>query len=97
MADSETQKELEELRRQVATLAETRAHSETAPPEVTESASARSVAEESPEEAGIAQSPSLAEQIEELVDVLGDEFRDNPALAGVAIFAAGLLVGRLLR
>jgi len=97
MADSETQKELEELRRQVATLAETRAHSETVSTKGAESASASSVAEESSTETVDAQPTGLADQIEELVDVLGDEFRDNPALAGVALFAAGLLVGRLLR
>jgi hypothetical protein len=35
--------------------------------------------------------------VEELVDLMGHELRDNPVATGVAIFVAGLLVGRLLR
>ena len=39
----------------------------------------------------------LGDHIEELVGLLGDELRDNPLAAGVAIFVVGVLVGRLLR
>ena len=31
------------------------------------------------------------------IDALEKELRDNPVVSGLAIFAAGVLVGRLLR
>ena len=89
MTDVDTQKELEELRQQVAALAEAR-RARPAPPQ-----------DEAPAEVPVdhvpAEEQGLGDHIEELVGLLGDELRDNPLAAGVAIFVAGLLVGRLLR
>ena len=55
------------------------------------------VAAEAPGKEAEPEGNDLKQQIEELVDVLADELRDNPMLTGLAIFAAGILVGRLMR
>lgn len=89
MTDVDTQKELEELRQQVAALLEAR-RARPEPPQ-----------NEAPAEVAVDHVPAeehgLGEQLEELVGLLGDELRDNPLAAGVAIFVAGVLVGRLVR
>jgi len=90
MAASDTQKEIEDLKRQVAALSAARlAQAEATEPAMTEA----------PEESAPASEHDRAihEHIEELVDLVGNELRDNPIATGVAIFVAGLLVGRLLR
>ena len=88
MTDAETQKELEELKSQVAALSQARR----AEPEPASPAAAAAPAESPP-----ADGHDLEDQIEKLLDLMGDELRNNPVLTGVAIFVAGLLVGRMLR
>jgi len=94
MTDASTQKELEELKRQVAALGEARrARPEASRADAPEAeAPAEVVLEDAP-----AEEHGLVDQVEELVGLLGDELRDNPLAAGVAIFVAGVVVGRLLR
>ena len=88
MTDAETQKELEELKSQVAALSQAR-RAEREPPGPAATAT--------PAESPPADEHDLEDQIEKLVDLMGDELRNNPVLTGVAIFVAGLLVGRMLR
>jgi hypothetical protein len=88
MTDTETQKELEELKRQVAALSEARrAQREPTKPQASEASA----------EAAATVEHGFSAHVEELVDLMGHELRDNPVATGVAIFVAGLLVGRLLR
>lgn len=89
MTDADTQKELEELRQQVAALSEARRARPAAPRD--------EVPAEAPVDDVRAEEHGLGDQLEELVGLLGDELRDNPLAAGVAIFVAGVVVGRLLR
>jgi hypothetical protein len=88
MTDNETQQELAELRREVAALSEARAARTVPDPP-----------EEPPatEGSGTENEIDLSAQLEELVRLANAELRDNPIVAGAAIFVAGLLVGRLLR
>lgn len=88
MTDSDTQKQLEELRSQVAALKEARrARPEEPEPE----------APEAPTGIAASDAHDISTQIKELVGLMEGELRDNPVVTGVAIFVAGLLVGRLLR
>jgi len=88
MTDSDTQQELAELRREVAALSEARATRTVPAPRP----------EPPPEAATRAENtPDLSAQLEELVELVNTELRDNPLVAGVAIFVAGLIVGRLVR
>ena len=52
---------------------------------------------EAPAETAATEEQGVSAHIEELVDLVGHELRDNPVATGVAIFVAGLLVGRLMR
>jgi hypothetical protein len=88
MTDAETKRELEELRSQVAALSQARL-AEPVPPGPAAAAA--------PAESPPADEHDLENRIEELVDLMGDELRNNPVLTGVALFVAGLLVGRMLR
>lgn len=95
MADTNTAKTLEELRRQVAALSATRRAKSATSPSGSASTEASPGSEGAPAAADAAS--GLSDQIEDLADLLSDEFRESPVLRGVAIFAAGVLVGRLLR
>lgn len=86
MTETDLQRQLAELQEQVATLAAARAATATEPP-------AEAPDDAPPEEAH----PAPREQIDELVQLLEKELRENPVVSGLAIFAAGVLVGRLLR
>ena len=88
MTDSETRKELEELRRQGAALSEARRAQRKSP---------KPDSPEAPAETAAIEEQGVSAHIEELVDLVGNELRDNPVATGVAIFVAGLLVGRLMR
>jgi hypothetical protein len=90
MTDADTQKELEDLKRQVAALsAARRTRGKAAPqPEVQTEPAAESTTTED---------RSIASQVEELVGLLESELRDHPMVRGAAIFVAGLIVGRMLR
>lgn len=89
MSTSDVQRELEQLRKEVAALAVARKQ------------------KKSPATRGDDDSPTDAEhgetehavkgQIEELIKLVQDEIRDMPAVTTLAVFALGILVGRLLR
>jgi hypothetical protein len=43
------------------------------------------------------ESPDLSEQLEEFTELMIKELGDSPLVAGIAVFVAGLLLGRFLR
>jgi hypothetical protein len=91
MTDTDLQRQLEELRQQVATLAAARqAGAEATEPQA-------EVGSGSGDEAEPTDRAEPLEQINELVHLLEEELKDNPILSGLAIFIAGLLVGRMMR
>ena len=91
MASSDLQQQLEELKRQVEELRTARVEGAAAKPE-----EAPAPELDGAEAVGAREQGPL-EQIEELVKLLEHELQDNPLLSGLAIFVAGLLVGRLIR
>ena len=89
MSNETMHQELERLRKEVAALSEARREKRSEPPRPEEEALTR---------------PELAEedqatrnQVEELLKLLQDEIRDMPTITTVAVFAAGILLGRFLR
>ncbi|MGI9342631.1 MAG: hypothetical protein ACR2QV_07255 [Gammaproteobacteria bacterium] len=95
MSSSETASELEKLRAEVAAL---RAAKEEPDPERAASESARAEhgsrsEDEKAEEPG----EFLKGQLEELTDLLETEIRDLPTITCLAVFTAGVLLGRFLR
>ena len=89
MRTSEVQRELEQLRKEVAALSAARKPGE--PPIAPEEDNAPSTAgPEEPEHA-------IKGQIEELIKVLQEEVRGMPAVTTLAVFALGILMGRHLR
>ena len=88
MSETDVQRQLEELRQQVASLAAQRATTERVDAPTPDEAADEGAAE-----------PNHApfEQIEDLVHLLEKELRESPVVSGLAIFAAGVLVGRMLR
>jgi hypothetical protein len=89
MSVSDVQKELDQLRKEVAALSAARKQKEATSAQNNDNAS--SDAEE--DDAG----HEIKGQIEELIKLLQDEIRDMPALTALAVFALGVLMGRLLR
>ena len=89
MTNPELQKELEQLRQQVAELSKARA----------EQKSTRSADEEelesTPEPAE--SEAALRHEIDELLKILQDEVRDIPAVTALVVFALGILMGRFMR
>ena len=85
MTDPDLQRQLADLKQEVAALSAARAAA-AAEPEPPVDPVGLTDADDSP-----------FEQVEELVQLLEKELRDNPVVSGLAIFAAGVLVGRLLR
>jgi len=101
MSDAETRKQIEALKKEVAALSKAREASAARPEPEPESESVDVEVEVAVEGEATASSAAptgdFRDQIEELVETLGEELRDNPVVTGLAIFVAGLLVGRLLR
>ena len=87
MSETDLQGQLAELKRQVVALSEAREASVEA---------VGSPAAPEDEETTLIGSEAL-QHAEELVQLLEKELRENPVLSGLAIFVAGLLVGRLMR
>ena len=91
MTDTDLQSQLEELKQQVVALSAARQASEEKPEPQTE------VGSSGVDEAEPTQGADPLEQVNELVQLLEKELKDNPVLSGLAIFIAGLLVGRMMR
>ena len=95
MTDSDTAKELEKLRADVAALSN--AHREAAsapaepPPDVAASAAV------SPPAADENLPEATKTQMEELGDLLQAEIRDLPTITCLTVFSLGILMGRLMR
>jgi len=95
MSSSDTALELEKLRAEVAALraAKEDMEPETEKPEPTRagpSPAAGTAPEERTEE-------HFKGQLEELTDLLETEIRDLPTITCLAVFTAGILLGRFLR
>ena len=91
MTDTDLQSQLEELKQQVVALSAARQSGEEKPQPQT------GVGSNGVEEAEPTHGVDPLEQINELVHLLEKELKDNPVLSGLAIFIAGLLVGRMMR
>jgi hypothetical protein len=104
MADKDTQKELEQLRAEVAALSAARASKQAAvaqsdtapieqqPPETDELSGILENAK-----AAVADDAELKGQFDQLFEQLEQEIRDLPAITTLAVFSLGVLFGRLLR
>ena len=95
MSSNETSLELEKLRAEVAAL---RAAKEQAATEADEAQPA-SAEHESSAGAPLKEESEehIKSQLEELTDLLEDEIRDLPTITTLAVFTAGILLGRFLR
>ncbi|MEM7437642.1 MAG: hypothetical protein AAF436_20990 [Myxococcota bacterium] len=91
MAKEDIQAELAALRAQVASLVASRARTDSAADTDTSEAPTTTVAIADASHEGV------MGHIEELVELLEHEVKESPVVAGVAVFALGVLVGRLLR
>ena len=89
MSTSDVHEELKQLRKEVATLSAARKQKE--------SPTTRDMDESSTEPQGGDNEHAIKGQFEELVTLLQDEIRDMPAVTTLAVFALGVLMGRLLR
>ena len=89
MSTSDVQAELKQLREEVAALSAARTQKESPTQQQDEDAPADS-------DAGNTEH-AIKGQIDELVKLLQDEIRDMPAATTLAVFALGVLMGRLLR
>lgn len=98
------QKELEQLRAEVAALSAARASKsasnaqpEPAPTEqqVPEAEAVNDVIENA--KAAVAEDPELNGQFDQLFEHLEQEIKDLPAVTTLAVFSLGVLFGRLLR
>jgi hypothetical protein len=94
MTDTDLQSQLEDLKQQVAAISAARQSSSQTPEP--EAAALSDDGETVKADTGPEPRQPL-EEIEELVHLLEKELHDNPVLSGLAIFVAGLLVGRLMR
>ncbi len=89
MSTSDVQEELKQLRKEVATLSAARKKKTSSAPQADEDVPAAT-------EAGETEN-AFKGQIEELIKLLQEEIRDMPAVTTLAVFALGILMGRLLR
>ncbi len=91
MSSSETALELEKLRAEVAALRAAKAATD-AGAEETESGSVEF-------ESAVGEEPveHIKNQLRELTDLLEEEIRDLPTITCLAVFTAGILLGRFLR
>lgn len=89
MTNPELQKELEQLRQQVAELSKARA----------EQKSTKSAEEEEPKSTPEPEESEAAfkHEIDELLKVLQEEVRDMPAVTALVVFSLGILMGRFMR
>lgn len=95
MSSNETSLELEKLRAEVSALRAAKEEAATAPDEPKPAS-----AEHSPSEDAAPDEPSeehFKSQLEELTDLLETEIRDLPTITTLAVFTAGILLGRFLR
>ncbi|MFW2406000.1 MAG: hypothetical protein ACN4GT_14610 [Gammaproteobacteria bacterium] len=97
MTSSETSLELDKLRAEVAALRAAKEEAATEPDgpaaasaEPSPSAATAAAEEEAPE-------THIKSQLEELTDLLETEIRDLPTITSLAVFTAGILLGRFLR
>lgn len=88
MTDSDTAKELEKLRADVAALSNAHREAANAPAEPA-AVSPPAVDEDLPE--------VTKTQMEELGDLLQAEIRDLPTITCLTVFSLGILMGRLMR
>ncbi len=104
MADKDTQKELEQLRAEVAALSAAReskqaavAQSDTDPIEQqrSETDDLNGILENA--QAAVADDAELKGQFDQLFEQLEQEIKDLPAITTLAVFSLGVLFGRLLR
>ena len=89
MSTSDVQEELNQLRKEVAALSAQRKKKASSAPREDEDAPADAEAGETEH--------AIKGQIEELIKLLQEEIRDMPAATTLAVFALGILMGRLLR
>lgn len=92
MSSSDTAQELEKLRAEVAAL---RAAKEDTGAEPAKTEAAPDPAPEEPEAKESAD--HVKKQLTELADLLEMEIRDLPTITCLAVFTAGILLGRFLR
>jgi hypothetical protein len=89
MGTSDVQKELDQLRKEVAALSAARKQKE--PPTTQDDDDAPTETEQGETE------HAIKDQIEELIKLLQDEIRDMPAVTTLVVFALGIIMGRHLR
>ena len=89
MGTSDVQKELDQLRKEVAALSAARKQKES--PTTLEDDDAPT----DTEQGGAAH--AIKDQIEELIKLMQDEIRDMPAVTTLVVFALGIIMGRHLR
>jgi hypothetical protein len=95
MKSDEIESELSQLRAEVAALSKARRMQQKAAEEEAETAAGGNGAQS--DGAAATFDFDVKGQVEELVDLLETEMRDSPLVTGLAIFAAGVLVGRIIR
>ena len=97
MSTGDTSSELEKLRAEVAALKKAQAE-EAAAQKAEAEAEVEARATERTETAdAVEEDAAVKSQFEELADLLGEEIRDLPTITTLAVFTAGILLGRYLR
>lgn len=100
MSDDEIQKNLAQLRAEVAALSAARRESDTAPaaaeatPQAPEAPPAAPVTDGAAESGADETDPS---QFDELLELLEAEIKDLPTITCLIVFSLGILMGRFLR
>ena len=89
MGTSDVQKELDQLRKEVAALSAARKQKES--PTTLDDDNAPADTEQDEKE------HAIKDQIEELIKLMRDEIRDMPAVTTLVVFALGIIMGRHLR
>ncbi len=89
MGTSDVQKELDQLRKEVAALSAARKQKES--PTTQDDDDAPTDTEHGEKE------HAIKDQIEELIKLMQDEIRDMPAVTTLVVFALGIIMGRHLR
>jgi len=93
MSSNETSLELEKLRAEVAALRAAKEEAATEPAAESSEPAPSSAADPEKAEPG----EHIKNQLEELTDLLETEIRDLPTITCLAVFTAGVLLGRFLR
>ena len=91
MSKDDMQQELERLRAEVAALSKAKQEGKPLPGE--ESADSDSAQSENNQSFG----DELKSQMEEMIELLETEIREQPAMTALVIFSLGILMGRFLR